>query len=141
MRTRVRCVTDNEMDSSLISCCVEQHKIRFSRSTRTGTSNVRPASQLRPPEVISKDVFPNEPLGTMHPIYRTGVPLVPRERFLYIYSTNIFNYIFRLSLTIFVYSSPKCRVFLMLPFLVRKIFTFYINGVLNCKCPASGPKR
>ena len=30
--------------------------------------------------------------------------------------------------------------FLTLPFLVHKIFTFYINGVLNCKCPASGPK-
>ena len=29
--------------------------------------------------------------------------------------------------------------FLMLPFLVHKIFTFYINGVLNCKCPAPGP--
>ena len=28
----------------------------------------------------------------------------------------------------------------MLPFLVHKIFTFYINGVLNCKCPAPGPK-
>jgi len=30
--------------------------------------------------------------------------------------------------------------FLMLPFLVHKIFTFYINGVLNCKCPAPGPE-
>jgi len=28
----------------------------------------------------------------------------------------------------------------MLLFLVHKIFTFYINGVLNCKCPAPGPK-
>jgi len=24
--------------------------------------------------------------------------------------------------------------------LVHKIFTLYINGVLNCKCPAPGPK-
>jgi hypothetical protein len=24
--------------------------------------------------------------------------------------------------------------------LVHKIFSFYINGVLNCKCPAPGPK-
>ena len=30
--------------------------------------------------------------------------------------------------------------FLMLPFLVHKILTFYINGVLNCKCPAPRPK-
>ena len=29
---------------------------------------------------------------------------------------------------------------LMLPFLVHKIFTFYINVVLNCKCPAAGPE-
>jgi hypothetical protein len=55
--------------------------------------------------------IPEEPLGTMHPIYRTDVPLLPRVRFLYIQSKNIFNYFFRLSLTIFVYSSIKCRVF------------------------------
>ena len=30
--------------------------------------------------------------------------------------------------------------FRMLPFLVHKIFTVYINGVLNCKCSAPGPK-
>jgi len=28
----------------------------------------------------------------------------------------------------------------MLPFVVHKIITFYINGVLNCECPAPGPK-
>ena len=28
----------------------------------------------------------------------------------------------------------------MLPFLVHNIFTIYTNGVLNCKCPAPGPK-
>jgi len=28
--------------------------------------------------------------------------------------------------------------FLKLPLLVHKIFTLYINGVLNCKCPAPG---
>jgi len=30
--------------------------------------------------------------------------------------------------------------FLMSLFLAHKIFKFYINGVLNCKCPAPGPK-
>jgi len=30
--------------------------------------------------------------------------------------------------------------FLMLHFLVHRIFTLYINGVLNCKCPAPGSK-
>jgi len=28
----------------------------------------------------------------------------------------------------------------MLNFLVHKIFTLYINGVLNCKCPLQGQK-
>ena len=28
----------------------------------------------------------------------------------------------------------------MLPFLVHKILTFYVTGVLNCKYPAAGPK-
>ena len=27
-----------------------------------------------------------------------------------------------------------------IPFLVHKLFTFYRNGVLNCKCPAPEPK-
>ena len=30
--------------------------------------------------------------------------------------------------------------FITLPFLVRKIFTFYINDVQLFKCPVSGPK-
>ena len=30
--------------------------------------------------------------------------------------------------------------FIKLPFLVRKIFTFYINDVLLFKCPVPGPK-
>ena len=30
--------------------------------------------------------------------------------------------------------------FILLPLLVRKIFTFYINDVLLCKCPFPGPK-
>jgi len=48
-------------------------------------------------------------------------------------------------LTTFSFIPPQNVVyFLMLPYLVHKIlnkiFIFYINGVLNCKCPAPGPK-
>ena len=77
----------------------------------------------------------------MHPIYRTGVPLLPRVHFLYIQSTNIFNYFFLDFLSPSSFLPPQnVAYFLILPFLVHKIFTFYINGVLNSKCPAPGPK-
>ena len=83
----------------------------------------------------------DEPLGTMHPIYRTDVPLLPRVLF-FIYSVKkvYLIFFFRISLTIFVYSPTKCRVFPKVTLLVNKIFTFYINVVLNCKCPAPGSK-
>ena len=68
----------------------------------------------------------------------------------YHYSPEYSFYIFSqaMYLTIFLdFLSPSSFIppqivvyFLLLPFLVHKIFTFYVNGVLNCKCPAPGPK-
>ena len=50
-------------------------------------------------------------------------------------------YIFETCQTISIYSSTQCRVFHIVTFfLVRKIFTFYINEVLLFKCPFPGPK-
>jgi len=49
-------------------------------------------------------------------------------------------FFFGLSLTIFVYSSTKCIVFPNVTLLVHKKFTFYINGVVNCKGPTLGRK-
>jgi hypothetical protein len=42
--------------------------------------------------------------------------------------------------TISIYSSTECCVFHNVTFLVRKIFTFYINYVLLFKCSVPGPK-
>ena len=59
----------------------------------------------------------------------------------YIFSQQIYLIIFLDFLSPSSSIPPQNVVyFLMLPFLVHKIFTFYINGVLNCKCPAPGPK-
>jgi len=58
----------------------------------------------------------------------------------YIFSQKIYLIIFLDFLSPSSYIPPHVLYFLMLPFLVHKIFTLYINGMLNCKCPAPGPK-
>jgi len=59
----------------------------------------------------------------------------------YIFSQQIYYFIIYLRLSPSLFIPPQNVVyFLMLPFLVRKIFTLYINGVLDYKCPAPGPK-
>ena len=74
----------------------------------------------------------------MRPIYRTDVPL---QYSFYIFSQQIYLIIFLDFISPSSFIPPQNAVyFLMLPFLIIKIFTFYRNGVLNCKCPAPGPK-
>jgi len=59
----------------------------------------------------------------------------------YIFSQQIYLIIFSDFLAPSSFIPPQNVVYFpMLPFLVHKIITFYINGVLNCKCPAPGPK-
>jgi len=59
----------------------------------------------------------------------------------YIFSQQVYFIIFLDFLSPSPFIPPQNVVyFLMLPSLVHKIFTFYINGVLNCKFPAPGPK-
>ena len=63
------------------------------------------------------------------------------EQAFYVFSQQIYCIIFLDFLSPSSFIPPQNVVyFLMLPFLVHKIFTFYINGLLNCKCPAPGPK-
>jgi len=80
----------------------------------------------------------------MHPIYDRQTDrrtVTPQSTPLNIQSTNIFKYFFLDILSPSLFIPPQNVVyFLMLSFLVHKIFTFYVNGVLNCKYPASGPK-
>ena len=59
----------------------------------------------------------------------------------YIFSQQIYLIIFLEFLSPSSFIPPQNFVyFLMLHFLVHKIFTLYTNGVLNCKCPAPEPK-
>jgi len=59
----------------------------------------------------------------------------------YIFSQQTYLIIFLDFLSPSSFIPPQNVVyFIMLHFLVHKIFTFYINGVLNCKCPAPGPQ-
>ena len=72
-------------------------------------------------------------------IYRTAVPLLPRLHFIFIQQIYLIIFLDFLSPSPFI--PPQNVVyFLMLPFLVHKIFTFYTNGVLNCKCPTPGQR-
>jgi len=59
----------------------------------------------------------------------------------YIFSQQIYLIIFLDFLSPPSFIPPQnVLYFLILPFLVHKIFTYYVNGVLNCKYPAPGPK-
>jgi len=63
------------------------------------------------------------------------------ENTFYIFGQQIYLIIFLDFLSPSWFIPPQNVVYLlMLPLLVHKILTFYINGVLNCKCPAPGPK-
>ena len=57
-----------------------------------------------------------------------------------LYSLNFITFFFRLAKRSQFIPLQNVVYFIMLPVLVRKIFTFYINDVLLFKCPVPGPK-
>jgi hypothetical protein len=81
-----------------------------------------------------------QPLGTVHPTYRTGTMLPSKHPILCIFSTYIWTEFLNMLHNLCFFSLQNAVYFILLPCLVPVLFTFDIQGVLKLKCQIPVPK-